>query len=112
MDCAPPLELNKCTPDDFVANQETYLKHLDNYSNWDQIPLLNHGSIYYPDKSLVRFRGMIQDMYNPEIYLENYEVIDAGGNKKILSGKYKDINSCAVCTHKTTYSFLLHCFFY
>lgn len=93
------ININKLTPDVFCNEKDIYLQHFGTYKNWNDIPLLNHGSIYYPDKSLVRFRGMIQDMYNPEIYLETYETVDAEGGTKLCNGKYKDVNTCAVCIY-------------
>lgn len=41
---------------------------------------------------------MIQDMFDPEFYMGEYEVSDV--NTKAISmksGKYKDIAECAVC---------------
>lgn len=47
--------------------------------------------------SLVRFRCMIQDMYDPEFYLGTYQVKDdITGNTFMKSGKYKDIAQCGV----------------
>lgn len=33
--------------------------------------------------SLVRFRCMIQDMFEPEYYLSRYETIDIGNGNKV-----------------------------
>lgn len=41
------------------------------------------------DCSLVRFRGMIQDMMDPELYLEKYEVTHETGSR-MQNGKYRD----------------------
>lgn len=38
---------------------------------------------------MVRFRGMIQDMMDPELYLEKYEVSHEAGSR-IQNGKYRD----------------------
>lgn len=47
--------------------------------------MLNDAPLHcFRDKQLVRFRGMIQDMYNPEYYFQKYEV------KNIQSG-YCDV---------------------
>lgn len=53
---------------------------------------------YISSNSLVRFRGMIQDMYDPEYYLEKCEIINAVTmNKYIMNGKYCNSISCKVC---------------
>ncbi|PIK49482.1 putative mini-chromosome maintenance complex-binding protein [Apostichopus japonicus] len=64
-------------------------------STW--IPSVNHTSLHLlkPD-SLVRYRGMVQDMFDPEFYLGVYEVEDKSSNMKTLkSGKYQDVASCS-----------------
>lgn len=38
---------------------------------------------------MVRFRGMIQDMMDPELYLEKYEVTHETGSR-MQNGKYRD----------------------
>jgi hypothetical protein len=49
------------------------------------------------DQQLVRFVGMIQDMQNPELFLEQYEVRDSiSGQTTIKMGKYRDIPACKV----------------
>jgi hypothetical protein len=49
------------------------------------------------DQQLVRFMGMIQDMQNPELFLEQYEVQDnISGQTAIKMGKYRDIPICGV----------------
>lgn len=63
-----------------------------------QIPLLNVNDIQYlQDAWLVRFRGMIQDMYNPEYYYEKLEVVNTQtSSNSIRSGKYSDTVHCKV----------------
>ncbi|WAR21645.1 MCMBP-like protein [Mya arenaria] len=60
------------------------------------IPSLNDTSLHsLKANSLVRFRCMVQDMFDPEFYLGSYEVCDgASGNTSMRSGKYKDIAEC------------------
>lgn len=57
-----------------------------------QIPLINSNASHnLPDGTLVRFRGMVQDMHNPEFYFEEFEVYNSTTNEcKIKSGKFKD----------------------
>lgn len=46
---------------------------------------------YLKNGHLVRFRGMIQDMHNPEFYFETYEVINHDTKEsRICTGKYRD----------------------
>jgi len=49
------------------------------------------------DQQLVRFTGMIQDMQNPEIFCERYEVQDnISGQTAVKVGKYRDVPACGV----------------
>lgn len=49
------------------------------------------------DSSLVRFRGMIQDMYDPEYYYQSYSVIHKQSNvRTVKNGKYLDTAFCEV----------------
>ncbi|XP_033756608.1 mini-chromosome maintenance complex-binding protein-like isoform X2 [Pecten maximus] len=61
------------------------------------IPSLNDTPLHtLRPNSLVRYRCMIQDMYDPEFYLGSYEVVDTKtGKTNMKSGKYKDIAECA-----------------
>lgn len=66
-----------------------------NAMSW--IPSLNDTPLHtLRPNSLVRYRCMIQDMYDPEFYLGSYEVVDTKtGKTSMKSGKYKDIAECA-----------------
>jgi hypothetical protein len=48
-----------------------------------QIPSLNEVSLVdtLPHGSLVRYRGMVQDMFDPEYFLGVYEEVNASGQK-------------------------------
>ncbi|XP_017041399.2 mini-chromosome maintenance complex-binding protein [Drosophila ficusphila] len=60
-------------------------------SRWHSVPLLNYTPLHkLKDQTLVRFRGMIQDMMDPEIYLERYELKSADGSRRLQNGKYRD----------------------
>lgn len=63
-----------------------------NYILHCQIPLLNVADTQYlKEGSLVRFRGMVQDMYDPEYYYEKYEVVNVDTNvRSARNGKYYD----------------------
>lgn len=78
------------TPDEHrdSAGVRELLKDL---TRWHSIPLLNYTPLHkLKDRTLVRFRGMIQDMMDPEIYLERYEVKSPDGSKRLQDGKYMD----------------------
>lgn len=50
------------------------------------------------NNTLVRFRGMVQDMYNPEYYYEKYHVIhDVSKETETRYGKYQDVAALRVC---------------
>uniref|UniRef100_K1QBJ4 Mini-chromosome maintenance complex-binding protein n=1 Tax=Magallana gigas TaxID=29159 RepID=K1QBJ4_MAGGI len=61
------------------------------------IPSLNDTPLHcLPPNSLVRYRCMIQDMFDPEFYMGEYEVSDVNTKATFMkSGKYKDIAECA-----------------
>ncbi|XP_030628302.1 mini-chromosome maintenance complex-binding protein [Chanos chanos] len=62
------------------------------------VPSLNDVPLHYlKPNSLVRFRCMIQDMFDPEFYMGAYETIDPTTKAKVLRcGKYKDLVECGV----------------
>lgn len=78
------------------SNEVENLQQVQN--NWNKIPLLN---VQNPQdlqvNKLVRFKGMIQDMFNPEYYYETYEVVNKETKEKhVLPGKYRDTAVCDV----------------
>ncbi|KAH8352160.1 hypothetical protein KR084_002388 [Drosophila pseudotakahashii] len=91
MPCAMDLP---STPEELAAQHRdsAVLKDLlKDPSRWHSIPLLNYTPLHkLKDQTLVRFRGMIQDMMDPEIYLERYEVKSTDGNKRLQDGKFRD----------------------
>ncbi|XP_016994128.2 mini-chromosome maintenance complex-binding protein [Drosophila takahashii] len=91
MPCAMDLP---STPEELAAQHRDSagLKDLlKDPSRWHSIPLLNYTPLHkLKDQTLVRFRGMIQDMMDPEIYLERYEVKSPDGGKRLQDGKYRD----------------------
>lgn len=49
------------TPEDFLQNEQEFLKILKTEESRKNIPLINHLNIQnLKDNSLVRFRGMVQ----------------------------------------------------
>jgi len=68
-----------------------FSKHINNV--WEKIPSLNTFEFLeqVPSGTLVRYRGMIQDMFDPEYYLGLYESSNLiTGEKRKLCGKYRD----------------------
>lgn len=49
------------------------------------------------NKKLVRFRGMIQDMFSPVYYMQQYEVVNVNSSESsVRSGKFQDSLLCTV----------------
>lgn len=84
----------------WVTKEELYKEQLEKLSNLSQIPLLNcTPSHNLSDGSLVRFRGMIQDMFNPEMYFKQLEITNSLTNEVTTkSGKYRD--NCSLLQHE------------
>ncbi|XP_040217398.1 mini-chromosome maintenance complex-binding protein isoform X1 [Rana temporaria] len=66
----------------------------ENQSCW--VPSLNDVPLHYlKPNSLVRFRCMVQDMFDPEYYMGVYETVDRSNNARALHlGKYRDVADC------------------
>ncbi|XP_071769320.1 mini-chromosome maintenance complex-binding protein [Centroberyx gerrardi] len=62
------------------------------------VPSLNDVPLHYlKPNSLVKFRCLIQDMFDPEFYMGVYETVDPSSKAKVLRcGKYKDVTECGV----------------
>ncbi|XP_053548632.1 mini-chromosome maintenance complex-binding protein [Bombina bombina] len=67
----------------------------NNSSAW--VPCLNDVPLHYlKPNSLVKFRCLIQDMFDPEFFMGVYETVDQSTNSRVLHfGKYRDIAECA-----------------
>uniref|UniRef100_A0A182FLN1 Mini-chromosome maintenance complex-binding protein n=1 Tax=Anopheles albimanus TaxID=7167 RepID=A0A182FLN1_ANOAL len=84
------------TPEYFVENEAACLKQLTAEDDvvWRSIPLLNcMGAQHLVDGQLVRFRGMVQDMQDPECYLKRYGVRCKSSESivRYQNGQYRDI---------------------
>lgn len=88
------MDLLNCSPQNWIENESIFMKQLEDYKVWNSIPLLNVNELHnFKDSTLVRFRGMIQDMHSPEFYLEKFEVIDDTTKAKTYrNGKYCDLS--------------------
>lgn len=62
--------------------------------NW--VPSLNDVPLHYlKPNSLVKFRCMVQDMFDPEFYMGVYETVDSITQARVLHfGKYRDVADC------------------
>lgn len=81
------------TPERFIDQSEKYLELLNTDEEVRKsIPLISSLKSYeqLKDAQLVRFRGLIQDMQDPEIYLETYQTKDANNTISTHKGKYRD----------------------
>uniref|UniRef100_UPI0037E796D3 mini-chromosome maintenance complex-binding protein n=1 Tax=Semicossyphus pulcher TaxID=241346 RepID=UPI0037E796D3 len=72
--------------------------HLKKNNAHTWVPSLNDVPLHYlKPNSLVRFRCLIQDMFDPEFYMGMYETVDPSTKAKVLRcGKYKDVTECGV----------------
>lgn len=62
------------------------------------VPSLNDVPLHYlKPNSLVKFRCLIQDMYDPEFFMGVYETVDPSTKANVLKcGKYRDVADCGV----------------
>ncbi|KAK6293405.1 hypothetical protein J4Q44_G00357310 [Coregonus suidteri] len=62
------------------------------------VPSLNDVPLHYlKPNSLVKFRCLVQDMFDPEFYMGVYETVDPSTKANVLRcGKYKDVTECGV----------------
>jgi len=80
--------------DNWEAAITGQFKHLlDNESVRRSLPSLNLTPNHeLTDGQLVRFRGMVQDMFDPEIYMAEYETRNlATGVNQVVCGRYRDV---------------------
>lgn len=77
---------------------EFFTEHLKESSAHTWVPSLNDIPLHYlKPNSLVKFRCFIQDMFDPEFYMGQYESVDSSTQNKVLHcGKYKDVTECGV----------------
>ncbi|XP_059517605.1 mini-chromosome maintenance complex-binding protein isoform X3 [Myotis daubentonii] len=66
----------------------------NNAPKW--VPSLNEVPLHYlKPNSFVKFRCMIQDMFDPEFYMGVYETVNRNTKARVLHfGKYRDIAEC------------------
>ncbi|XP_029156263.1 mini-chromosome maintenance complex-binding protein [Nylanderia fulva] len=90
------IEARNWTTEYYVTNQLSCQQILENPDVLREIPLLNNLQLHdITDKQLIRFRGMVQDMYDPEYFLKQYEVKNTKtGESDIRCGMYTDAARC------------------
>lgn len=83
------MEIENLTPEYFISHSEEALKAINEVH---KIPLLNNVDDFsnLKDSQLIRFRGIVQDMHDTEIYLEKFETKSSANEKNIRYGKYRD----------------------
>ncbi|KAM3834292.1 mini-chromosome maintenance complex-binding protein isoform 2-T2 [Vipera latastei] len=66
----------------------------NNATNW--VPSMNDVPLHYlKPNSLVKFRCMVQDMFDPEFYMNIYETVDTVSKSRVMHfGKYRDVAEC------------------
>ena len=76
--------------------REFFSSRLQDSEALQRVPSLNDTpSHLLKSKSLVRFRCMVQDMFDPEFYLAVYETVDKSNNSSNLRcGMYQDMVDC------------------
>ncbi|XP_040033705.2 mini-chromosome maintenance complex-binding protein [Gasterosteus aculeatus] len=77
---------------------EFFKDHLNEKDAHTWVPSLNDVPLHYlKPNSLVKFRCLIQDMFDPEFYMGVYEAVNPSTRDKVLRcGKYKDVTECGV----------------
>lgn len=86
------IKLSNLSLDEYLSNETSYTEVLKDDQNVQQVPLLNYANLQnFTDNTLVRFRGMVQDMQDPEMYLESYEVNDKNSSVRMQDGRYRDV---------------------
>lgn len=85
------MNVRESNPEEFIKNESQFEEFLKNPNNLNTIPMLFHCKLHeLQDSTLVRFSGMIQDMWESELYLEKYEVRSNDNKTRLQNGKYRD----------------------
>lgn len=94
------MDLLNITVDEFISDSSKVLEQLDQNAVWQKLPMLNNVADLssLKDGQLVRFRGIVQDMLDPEIYLEKFQIKHSDESASIKCGKYRDGTNLAVIT--------------
>ncbi|XP_066250519.1 mini-chromosome maintenance complex-binding protein [Euwallacea similis] len=84
------MNIRDISIDEWLLNEQEHLQYLENEA-WLDVPLINITEGHqFKDGTLVRFRGMVQDMYGSEIYMDSYDITDSEKKSLRCRGKYRD----------------------
>lgn len=84
--------IESLTPEIYLEQSSKVLEALSNETDRVKIPLISNWENFnrLKDMQLVRFRGLVQNMLDPEIYLETYQTKTATGVLQLRKGKFRD----------------------
>ncbi|XP_055316672.1 mini-chromosome maintenance complex-binding protein isoform X2 [Sitodiplosis mosellana] len=84
--------LEALTPELFAEKSVEVLEALSKEVNLVKIPLISNWENFNQlrDMQLVRFRGLVQNMLDPEIYLESYQTKSDTDTLTMRKGKFRD----------------------
>lgn len=90
------MDIASITIENWLTNEAEHLKQLLDPTIYAQVPLIDvNDAQNCADGALVRFKGMVQDMYGSEVYLETYHFTNnTTGERVTKSGKYRDTIPC------------------
>uniref|UniRef100_A0A673Z2D9 Mini-chromosome maintenance complex-binding protein n=1 Tax=Salmo trutta TaxID=8032 RepID=A0A673Z2D9_SALTR len=95
--CCPAAQSNS-NPEWEEKVLEYFRGQLKEKESLSWVPSLNDVPLHYlKPNSLVKFRCLVQDMFDPEFYMGVYETVDPSTKTNVLRcGKYKDVTECGV----------------
>lgn len=84
--------IESLTPELFIERDSEILEMLSNEMIRSKVPLISNWSNFdhLKDMQLVRFRGLAQNMLDPEIYLEKCQTKNENSTIQMRNGKYRD----------------------
>ncbi|CAL7944101.1 unnamed protein product [Xylocopa violacea] len=90
------LKIRDWTPEYFIANRSECNAILENPDSSKELLSLNSAPLYkFRDRQLVKFKGMVQDMHDPEYYFQQYEVKNTETETyEVRCGMYADSAKC------------------
>lgn len=84
--------IQSLTPEQFMERSDEVSQILLDEAVRAQIPLISNWRNFngLKDLQVVRFRGLVQNMLDPEIYLEKYQTKGGDDAMQLRNGKYRD----------------------
>lgn len=84
--------IESLTPDLFIEKSAEVLEALSKDEIRSKIPLISNWENFdrLKDMQLVRFRGLVQNMLDPEVYLEVYQTKRDNNTMDLRKGKFRD----------------------